>query len=92
MRGIKQIIFISFVLSLTNCSSNGKNDVVDDTNNQFNSSQSSNNSLVIICLSEDAYAYHEHECRGLERCDASTQEVTLEEAQENGRKPCGFCY
>ena len=47
---------------------------------------------VTICLSEDAYAYHNSDCMGLSQCNSSTKKMTEEEAVDIGRKPCGFCY
>jgi hypothetical protein len=47
---------------------------------------------VLICEGEDAYAYHDHECMGFNQCEASSSWVSLDEAQEMGRRPCGYCY
>ena len=56
------------------------------------SSSDDDSDYVTICLSEDAYAYHDHQCMGLDQCDGGTEEVTVEEAEDEGRTPCGFCY
>ena len=56
------------------------------------SSSDDDSDTVTICLSEDAYAYHDHQCMGLDQCDGGTEEVTVEEAENDGRTPCGFCY
>lgn len=55
-------------------------------------SDSNDSDYVIICLSEDAYAYHDHQCMGLDECDGGTEELTVKEAEDEGRTPCGFCY
>ena len=47
---------------------------------------------VLVCLSEDAYAYHSSECMGFNQCDSDSEWISLEEAKEEGRTPCGFCY
>ena len=47
---------------------------------------------VIICLSENAYAYHDHKCMGLGQCDSNTEEISITKAKGMGRKACGFCY
>lgn len=47
---------------------------------------------VLVCLSEDAYAYHDHECMGFNQCDGGSDWVSMEEAQEMHRTPCGYCY
>ena len=47
---------------------------------------------VLICHSVDAYAYHDHECQGYEQCNDGGDWVSLEEALEMRRAPCGFCY
>ena len=47
---------------------------------------------VIICNSENSYAYHVHECRGLKSCRAGTKNITKTEAEGMGRRPCRNCY
>jgi hypothetical protein len=47
---------------------------------------------VLICNSKTAYAYHNHECRGLLECTHSVSSVTLEEAISLNKKPCKYCY
>ena len=44
-------------------------------------------------MGSGAYAYHNHECQGLNQCEADTMHVTIEGAKSKGRgKPCGYCY
>lgn len=47
---------------------------------------------VLICVSPTAHSYHIGQCRGLQKCTHEIKKVTLSEAQQMGRKPCGFCY
>ena len=47
---------------------------------------------VLVCRSGTAYAYHDHECRGLAHCTHKIIKVTLEEARRMGFKPCKICY
>ena len=47
---------------------------------------------VLICKSGTAYAYHARECRGLNQCTHTIEKVTLAEAKEMRRTPCGYCY
>ena len=70
------IISLMIITSCGNSSSNGRDDQSD----------------VIICLSEDAYAYHDHQCMGLGQCDSNTEEISIAQAKNMGRKACGFCY
>lgn len=50
-------------------------------------------SKVYVVMSENAYAYHKTlDCRAVKKATHVVKEVTLEEAQEMGRKPCGICY
>ena len=71
-----------------------------DSNNSSIKTESSSKSLasvkpetyVLICQSKTAKAYHSHNCRGLGKCTHEIVKVTLEEAQQMGRTPCGFCY
>lgn len=53
---------------------------------------SQSDSKVLICISKTATAYHDHYCTGLNKCTHSIGEVTIKEAKELGRTPCGFCY
>ncbi|MCB0782180.1 MAG: hypothetical protein KDC03_22055 [Flavobacteriales bacterium] len=47
---------------------------------------------VLVCMSPEAYAYHDHVCRGLARCRAEVWTVSVQRAVAMGRKPCGYCY
>ena len=90
---LKFTFSISLIIILFSCSSNKneehKNDF-KDLNNRKNPTHS--NSTVIICHGEDAFAYHNSICRGLKNCEASTEEMSKDEAIELGRRPCGFCF
>ena len=48
--------------------------------------------IVLICISPDAYAYHNHRCYGLKQCSHEIEKVRKSEALAMGRKPCGYCY
>lgn len=63
------------------------------SNNRYSSTLPTSDNFVIICLGSGAYAYHNHECQGLNQCEADTMHVTIEGAKSKGRgKPCGYCY
>ena len=48
---------------------------------------------IYICNSPTAETYHNNpECMGLSRCRYEVVEVTQEEAEELGRRPCKICY
>lgn len=48
---------------------------------------------VYICTGPYAATYHYcDDCKGLNKCSASVRKVTLEEAEEMGRRPCRICY
>lgn len=48
---------------------------------------------VYICTGDMSECYHEDpDCRGLARCSRDIEEITIEEAEDMGRRPCSFCY
>lgn len=48
---------------------------------------------VYICTGPQSKVYHStNECKGLSRCSASVDAVTLKEAQDLGRRACKVCY
>ena len=48
---------------------------------------------VIVVMSNNAYAYHKtRNCSAVKKATHKVKEVTLEEAQKVGRKPCKICY
>lgn len=56
---------------------------------------STNNSKdnVYICTGTQSKRYHKTEdCIGLSKCSRSIEEISIEEAEELGRTPCGYCY
>ena len=49
--------------------------------------------MVYICTGPSAYRYHSRSsCRGLNRCSDDIERVTISEARDLGRTPCGYCY
>ena len=91
---MRKIIFISIIslFSFSSCLSDKNESNRNDFNNLKIPQESNNNSSVIICHGEDAFAYHIRFCRGLKNCEASTEEMSKDEAIELGRRPCGFCF
>ena len=60
-------------------------------------SYSSNNkdsaeTTVLICNSQNAYAYHSHKCSGLQRCKSEVINIRLSDAKKQGRSACKICY
>ena len=48
---------------------------------------------VYICTGIYAKAYHKKlNCEGLGNCKGEIKTVTLEEAKNMRRTPCGYCY
>jgi hypothetical protein len=47
---------------------------------------------VLICKSENAYAYHSHKCSGLQRCKAEIASIRIAEAKKLGKSACKICY
>ncbi len=50
--------------------------------------------LVWICTGKYSKRYHatENGCKGMRACKGEKLQVTLEQAEANGKTPCGFCY
>jgi hypothetical protein len=49
-------------------------------------------SIVYVCVSSTAYAYHkDKECRGLRRCTHEIKSETEKEAVDDGRSQCKIC-
>lgn len=49
-------------------------------------------SKVYICTGGKSQCYHyTPKCSGLSRCSGEIKEITLEKAQEIGRRPCKMC-
>ncbi|MFZ1678383.1 MAG: hypothetical protein WBP41_16155 [Saprospiraceae bacterium] len=64
--------------------------IVTSPNQALN--ENSSKTEVLICNSKTAYAYHNHQCRGLLECTHSVSTITLEEAKLMNRTPCKNCY
>lgn len=46
-----------------------------------------------ICTGGFAHAYHDDpDCRGLRQCNRSVSTVTIQEAADDGYRPCAYCY
>lgn len=49
--------------------------------------------MVYICTGPSSYRYHRRKsCRGLNRCSGDIERVTVSEARDLDRTPCGYCY
>ena len=47
---------------------------------------------VYVCTGPMSQCYHiDRKCYGLQRCSKRVVTVSLQEAQENGRRPCHYC-
>lgn len=47
---------------------------------------------VYVCTGPKAKSYHKDEnCMGLQSCSAEVEQVSIEEAKDEGRKPCRYC-
>ena len=48
---------------------------------------------VWICTGPYSKRYHRDlDCKGLQSCSGDTKLVTISDAEEMGRTPCGYCY
>jgi hypothetical protein len=60
------------------------------TNAEYNSVEQTK---VYVVMSSSSYAYHKTKnCSAVKKATHEVKEVTLEEAQKMGRKPCKICY
>lgn len=63
----------------------------DTSYNNISTNNSKDN--VYICTGTKSKRYHKTEdCIGLSKCSRSIEEISIEEAEELGRTPCGYCY
>ena len=56
------------------------------------SESSSDETTVLICNSQNAYAYHSHKCSGLQRCKSEIVNIKVSEAKKRGKSACKICY
>jgi len=76
-----QILFLlSFLLTFTSCW-NHKQEVPTDENTE-----------VMICTGRSSRRFHCGMCRGLKSCRGEILYVTLEQAKNMRKTPCGYCY
>lgn len=84
---MKRIALALLSLLLIGCS--GK----EEQQEQEQAIEQPTSTAIYICNSPTAETYHNNpECRGLSRCRYEVVEVTQEEAEELGRRPCKICY
>lgn len=49
--------------------------------------------VVYVCTGGTAKAYHaDPDCRGLSRCRGDIEEMSVEDAESEGKTPCRICY
>jgi hypothetical protein len=55
-------------------------------------SSTGSSDTVIVCISKTSYKYHARSCKGVKACTHEIKKVSIAEAREMGKTPCGFCY
>ena len=83
---MKQTTILFLTLTLLFSCSNEKSETRQDEN------QIREDGTVYVCTGSYAKRYHtKQHCRGLQRCTGETMEISLQEAEEEGRTPCKIC-
>lgn len=58
----------------------------------YNKNECVDQETVYICTGPKAKSYHmDANCYGLQSCSANIEEISAEEAKDEGRKPCRYC-
>jgi hypothetical protein len=53
----------------------------------------SNKSKVYVCMSKTSVAYHSTKtCNGLNSCSHEIKSLSIQEAENYGKRPCKKCY
>lgn len=79
MRIIAFIIFTSFLLSCGNSTPRQKKYAADPER-------------VYVCSGYHSKRYHSvDDCKGLSKCSGDIMEMTIEEAEIDGKTPCKMC-
>ena len=80
---MKKAIIILVVLFLASC---------DHANVSVHGIMGQRKETVYVCTGPMSQCYHiDRNCYGLQRCSKRVVTVNLQEAQENGRRPCHYC-
>ena len=82
---MKQTTILFLILTLLFSCSNNKSERQDEN-------QIQEDGKVYVCTGSYAKRYHtDEQCSGLQRCTGETIEISLQEAEEEGRTPCKIC-
>jgi hypothetical protein len=84
------LTYIHFFLLLLSCTT--KSNEPDTLKIQDTDTPSIENTEVLICKGSASYAYHDNYCQGLNKCKAQVVKMSIDQAKDIGRKPCGYCY
>jgi hypothetical protein len=80
---MKRMLFLIFVVILSSC---------DNATDDVHGIMWKRADVVYICTGPMSQCYHiDRNCYGLHSCSKQIQSVSLEEAQEMGRRACRFC-
>lgn len=95
---MKQTTILFLTLALLFSCSNEKSETRQDScfNDNSETRQEENqipeDETVYVCTGSYAKRYHtDEQCRGLQRCTGETIEISLQEAEKEGRTPCKIC-
>lgn len=64
----------------------------DESTEKSSISTALENYNVFVCTGPKSKSYHmDTNCYGLQSCSANIEEISVEEAKDEGRKPCRYC-
>jgi hypothetical protein len=89
---MKKTLFFLLLLSLLSCNGERKNTHISPFG-VISAAPKDNSSDVYVCTGKYAKRYHcDEECKGLRSCRGDIVVMSIEEAEDYGLTPCGYCY
>lgn len=92
-RGImKHTLLLFALLAIIGCNGERKNTHISPFG-VISAAPKDNSSDVYVCTGRYAKRYHcDEECKGLQSCRSEIVVMSIEEAEDYGLTPCGYCY
>ena len=94
---MKKVLFLLIALCASACQLRNNEGIpaqqqATSVAEMFASDNTPEEKKVYICTGSSSKRYHSRkDCRGLSNCGGTIKEITMEQAEKQGRTPCKIC-
>lgn len=90
---MKRTLLLIILLAIVSCGGDNKGSRPVGVSGVRYVATEDNGDEVYVCTGKYAKRFHcDEDCKGLRSCRGEVVTMSIEEAEEQGLTPCGYCY